>query len=113
MINKKQLREQYRLLKPVMGVYRLVFTIDGTEYYGWTKTLDRIENTLFFRLSVQALQNYSELQKRFNEFHREAFDFSIVETLSYENDEHDYDEELALLLELYMQNNPKAKEIHV
>jgi hypothetical protein len=112
-INKKQLKQQYKESKPPMGCFSLTCLPEGNRYIGSTKNLEAARNSLFFRLSVGALQNYPELQKHYTRFGEEQVTFSVLEALEYKEDVPSYDEELRTLKELYLERYADAKELLV
>ncbi len=112
-IDKKQLKEQYKESKPPMGCFSLTCLPDGTRYIGSTKNLGAARNSLMFRLSIGALQNYPELQRHYTKFGPSQVPFTVLEELEYKEDVYSYDKELRTLKELYLERYADAKELLV
>ena len=112
-IHKKKLKLQYKVQKTPMGCFSLTCIPDGTRYIGCTKNLEAARNSLLFRLSVGALQNYPELQKHYTQYGEKQVQFSVLEELEYKEDVLSYEEELRTLRELYLERYTDAKELLV
>ena len=112
-MDKKALRKQYEEMRHPMGCFMLTCSISGEHYIGVTKDLDTIKQRIFFRLSVGALANLPSLQAAYANHGEDAFTFKILEFLPPMEEMEAIEENLAILLELYKEQVPQAKEIRV
>lgn len=98
MNRKKELKEQYRQLKPEMGVYLIRSNRSGKCLLEATPRLKATINRVKFQLEYGSYSN-RELQKEWTEYGEDNFIFEILEILEYEKDETktDYADELELL----------------
>ena len=98
---KKELLQQFKEMKPDMGVYMFKSINTNTVYLGCDKNIKATINGDRFKLNSK---NHSckKLQKDWNENKEENFEIKIVELLPYDKDESkvDYSEELKILLEV-------------
>lgn len=95
---KKELREQYKALRPPMGLFA-VRTVDYKKYFlVATSNLKGKMNSLAFQLKNGALFNIA-LQKDYIEQGAEAFVIEVLQELEYDKDESktDYKDELEIL----------------
>ena len=95
---KKELREQYKQMKPQMGVLIIRSTVTPKCYIQATQDLRGVMNGARVRLEAGIHPN-KELQKEWNEFGSESFVIEVLESLEYEKDESktDYSDDVALL----------------
>lgn len=98
MDRKKELKEQYRQMKPQMGVFIIRSHHDSKCFIEGTQNLKGRINSTKFKLAAGA-HPYRELQKEWKDFGEENFTIEILENLEYDKDESktDYTEDLALL----------------
>ncbi|MEZ4357778.1 MAG: GIY-YIG nuclease family protein [Eubacteriales bacterium] len=98
MDRKKELKLQYKQMKPKMGVFMIRSRANKKYYIMATKDLRGVVNGTIVRLNGGIHVNL-ELQKEWNDFGEENFVIDILEELKYDKDESktDYSEELALL----------------
>ncbi len=98
MDRKKELKEQYRRMKPQMGVFVVRNALRNKCYIESTKDLRSKINGTRFKLNAGGHPN-RELQKDWKEHGEAHFKIKILETLEYDKDETktDYTEDLALL----------------
>ena len=98
MNRKKELKEQYKNMKPEMGLYIISSKSSDKCFVDTTQNLKGTINGAKFKLGAGNHPN-KELQKEWKEKGEGDFTIEIAEQLSYDKDESkvDYSEELALL----------------
>lgn len=98
MDRKKELKEQYKMMKPDMGIFMIKSKFKNKCYIESTKNMKGTINSTEFRLKFGSYPN-SELQKEWNEYGKDGFTIEILEKLEYDKDEAktDYSEELEIL----------------
>lgn len=103
MINKKELKKQYRDTLPPMGIYKVENLINGRILVGSSKNLPGKANSCMFQLRQGSHMN-RELQDDFRLLGRENFEFSVVDYLEpREGPVYDYTDDLAALEEMWME----------
>jgi len=95
---KKELIQQYKQMKPRMGIFIIRSKCNNKCYIQTTQNLRGVINGAKVRL-VNAMHPNRELQKEWTDFGPENFTIEILENLEYDKDESktDYTEELAVL----------------
>lgn len=98
MDRKKELKLQYKQMRPQMGIFVIRSDFANKCYIEATQNLKGTINSTKFKLGAGAHMN-KELQQDWNKFGEENFIIEILENLEYDKDESktDYREELALL----------------
>ena len=98
MDRKKELREQYKQLKPQMGIFIIRSKVSNKCCIETTKDVKGRINGAKFKLGAGGYPN-RELQKDWNDYGEANFTIEILENLEYDKDESktDYTEDLALL----------------
>ena len=98
MDRKKELKQQYKLMKPQMGIFIIRCNLHKKCHLQTTQDLRGVINGAKVRLAG-GTHPFLELQKEWNEFGGDNFTIEILETLKYDADETktDYSEELSLL----------------
>ncbi len=98
MDRKKQLKEQYKQMKPQMGIFMIRCKCNNKYYVRATQNLKGVMNSTKFQLNANGYPN-GELQKEWTEYGTDNFEMEILETLQYDKDESktDYSEELDIL----------------
>lgn len=98
MDRKKELKMQYKQMKPPMGVYMIRSKVSNKCYLEATNNFKARFNSTKVKLESN-FHPYRELQKEWNEQGEENFDFEILENLEYDKDETktDYSDDLELL----------------
>jgi hypothetical protein len=98
MDRKKELKEQYRQMKPQMGIFIIRSRTSKKYFIEGTQNLKGRVNSNRFKLDAGSHQN-RELQKEWQDFGAENFTIEILENLEYDKNESktDYREDLALL----------------
>lgn len=82
-IAKKQLKEQYRENQPRAGVYSIKNTVTSKKMIGSSNNVQAILNRYRFELSIGNCRN-KELQKDWDHYGPDAFEFEILEYLDPE-----------------------------
>lgn len=98
MNRKKELKQQYKLMKPPMGVFIIKCRLNSKCYLNATNDLRGVMNGALVRLDG-GTHPYRELQQEWTEYGRDNFTIEILEHLEYALDESktDYSEDLELL----------------
>ena len=98
---KKELLQQFKEMKPEMGVYMFKSINTNTVYLGCDKNIKATINGDRFKLNSNN-HRCKKLQKDWNENKEENFEIKVVEVLPYDKDESkvDYGEDLKILLEM-------------
>jgi hypothetical protein len=102
MDRKKELKLQYKQMKPQMGIFIIRSKVNNKCFLQTTQDLRGVINGAKARLEGGFHPN-RELQKEWNEFGADSFTIEILEELEYSKDEQktDYSEELAILQMLW------------
>lgn len=95
---KKELKEQYRLNKPKMGIFIVRSKVGNKCYLQATQDLRGVMNGCLVRLHG-GTHPFRELQQDWSDKGADNFTVEILEELSYDKDESktDYTDDLALL----------------
>jgi hypothetical protein len=95
---RKELLEQFKQMKPEMGIFRIRSKQGGKCYLETSKNLKGKINSTLFQLKA-GVHSYQELQREWNEFGEDGFTIEILERLKCGIDEQktDYSEELAIM----------------
>lgn len=98
MDRKKELKEQYKMMKPDMGIFIIKSNLESKCYIQATQNLKGTINSTEFKLRFGNHPN-KELQKSWNKHGKDSFAIEILEKLKYDKDETktDYSEELEIL----------------
>jgi len=98
MDRRKELKEQYKRMKPEMGIFLIKSLTDKRYHLEAVSNLKGAVNRARFQLSAGSHPN-RELQKAWNEKGEAGFSVEIPEILAYDKDESktDYSEELGVL----------------
>lgn len=98
MDRKKELKMQYKQMKPKMGVFIIRSRANNKYFIMSTKDLRGVINGTIVRL-CGGIHINKELQNEWDEYGEENFVIGILEELPYDKDESktDYSEELSLL----------------
>lgn len=100
-LKRKELLQQYKEMKPEMGVYMFKSIKTKIVYLGCDKNIKATINGDKFKLKLNS-HKCKKLQKDWNENKEENFEIKTVEILPYDKDESkvDYGEELKILREM-------------
>jgi hypothetical protein len=102
MIDKKELKKQYRNTIRPMGIFQLKNLVDGKVFIGSSLFLDTVYNKHFFQLKMNSHME-KQLQEDWNKYGEANFEFSVLDTLKPVDDpSYDYAEDLKILLDLWM-----------
>ncbi|MGI6684679.1 MAG: GIY-YIG nuclease family protein [Bacillota bacterium] len=98
MDRKKELKEQYRQMKPDMGIFIIRFNAGNKCFIEGTQDMKSRINRYKFQLEFGS-HPCRELQKDWNSQGPGSFSFEVLENLPYDKDESktDYSDDLALL----------------
>lgn len=124
MDRKKELKQQYKQMRPKMGVFIVKCKVDSKCYIQSTGDLRGVMNGCTMRLSG-GIHPFAELQIEWSELGANNFTIEVLEELPYDADESktDYTDDLALLqmiwedklrkegFEFYQKRMEKAKPI--
>lgn len=102
MDRKKELKQQYKLMKPRMGLFMVRCRTNNKCYLHATQDLRGVMNGAKVRLASGG-HPYRELQKEYTELGADQFTIEILEELEYNHDETktDYSDELEILKMLW------------
>jgi group I intron endonuclease len=101
-LNKKELKQNYKQTERPIGVYQIVNLKNEKVFIGSSMNLDGIKNRNFFQLKLNGHPNKA-LQKDWNEFGEENFEFEILEEIE-PREGLDYEKELEFLEDLWLEN---------
>jgi group I intron endonuclease len=103
MIDKKEMKRQYKQNPPPMGIYQIRNLVNGKLLIGNSKNLNGKLNSHKFQLNSGVHIN-PELQKEYNQYGEENFVFEIVDKLDPKEDPaYNYDDDLITLEELWLE----------
>ena len=111
MKSKKELKEKYRQLKPIMGVFQIKNSLNGKVLIEGSTDINARWNRHQTELKFGSHRNKS-LQADWTKFKAGYFLFSILSELEYKDDENiNYNQEVKLLQEMVLEelNIPKDK----
>jgi len=102
-IDKRELKKQYKQILPPMGIYRIENRVNGKILIGSSKNLPGKANSYRFQLKQGSHMN-RELQRDYIQFGENNFTFAVLDCLEpKEGPEHDYTSDLAALEEMWME----------
>lgn len=93
---KKELTQQYKQMKPQMGIFIVRCNANHKCYIQAAKDLRGVMNGTKAKLQA-GYHPYRELQKEWNELGSDAFTIEVLENLEYKEDKTDYTDDLTLL----------------
>ena len=103
MIDKKELKKQYKQTLPPMGVYRIENLVNGKILIGSSKNLTGKVNSYKFQLKQGTHMN-RELQRDYIQFGEENFSFAVLDYLEpKDGPDYDYANDLATLEEMWLE----------
>jgi hypothetical protein len=107
---KKELIQQYKQMKPPMGIFIIRSKVNNKCYIQATQDLRGVMNGAIVRLEAGMHPN-RELQREWKDFGSDNFTIEILENLEYDKDESktDYKEELTLLQIIWEEKLAKQK----
>ena len=102
MKTNKELKEEYKLIKPRIGVFQIRNTINGKIYIEGSVNLDKIWNRHRVELNYNLHRNES-LQKDWNEFGENNFVYEIISEIDQDETKNiDYARECKLLAKMFI-----------
>lgn len=103
MIDKKELKKQYKQTLPPMGIYQIKNLINGKIFIGSSKNLHGKSNSYKFQLN-SGLHINRDLQEDYIKYGEQNFTFEILDTLEPKDDPaYKYDEDLKTLEDLWLE----------
>ncbi len=98
MDRRRELKRQYKMTRPDMGLFIVRCNKNNKVFLQPTQDLRTVQAGILVRLGSNMHPN-RELQKQWNEYGEDAFTMEVLETLSYDEDasKTDYSEDLKLL----------------
>ena len=103
MIDKKELKKQYKQTLQPMGIYQIKNLANGRIFIGSAKNLTGKLNSAKFQLEHGSHPN-SELQKDFKRLSEKSFSFEVVDYLEPKEDPgYDYTKDLMVLEEMWVE----------
>lgn len=104
MNRKKELKEEYRRMKPAMGVFSIQSTITHKYYLEGATDLKARMNRVIFQLNFGSHPNQA-LQAEWKERGQESFTVRILDELSYSEEQslQDYAEEVLELQRIWQE----------
>lgn len=105
---KKELQEQYKQMKPDMGIFAVINKSNGKYFLEATPNLKGKINSVTFQLKSGGHPN-KELQKDWQKLGPDNFEVKVLERLEYDEDEskRDYRDELELLKLIWVEKLTK------
>ena len=102
MINKSEIKKQYKQILTPMGIYQLKNLINGKILIGSSKNLPARKNRFEMELSFETFTD-KELLKDLKQFGKENFLFEVLDRLEPKEDpSYNYTEDLKTLEELWI-----------
>lgn len=101
-MDKKKLKNQYKQMKPDMGVFMFMCKPTGKRYLGYGQNTKGDINSIRFQLKFGSYPTNSNLQNDWKEHGEDSFEITVLELLQYDKDEtkSDYTDDLRLLRKL-------------
>ena len=103
MKTKKELKEEHRRYKPIIGVFQIKNTLSGKVLIEGSTDINSKWNRYQMELKFGNHRN-ANLQKDWDEFKADNFTFTILSKLKYKEEENtNYSEEVKLLREMIIE----------
>lgn len=103
MLDKKEIKRQYKEILPPMGVYQVRNTINGKIFVGSSKNLTAKQNSYQFQTELGSHVS-SEFLRDYNQLGSDKFVFEILDYLEpKEGINYNYTEDLKVLEELWIE----------
>ena len=105
MDRKKALKDEYKKLKPYMGVYKISFENSDKVYLGLSEDLKGTINSINFQLKLGSFRS-KNLQNDYNNYGFDNMTIEILEELEHKKDDNDIDyvKELETLRDMIGEN---------
>jgi len=102
MSDKKELKEQYKQMKPDMGIIMFKCKASQKAYLVCSKNIKGDINSLTFQLNLGSYNICNNLQNDWKKYGENGFEITVLELLQYDKDElkTDYSNDLKLLRDL-------------
>jgi hypothetical protein len=112
MDRKKELKEEYKLMKPEMGVFIIRCKLNPKSYIGKTPNLKGAMNSIQFQLKLGSCRN-QELQQLWKESGEANFTIEVLDTLKYDPDETktDYSDDLEMLKTIWKEKLSTVEDL--
>ncbi len=107
---RKELIEMYKNRKPEMRVISYRCKATGNVFLGISKETRADFNSNNFKLNAKLHPN-KHLQELWNKYGADSFEMNVVKFLEYEEPGDDHTEELELLLEICLSEDPDAVKL--
>ncbi len=102
MLDKKELKKQYKQTLTPMGIFQIKNLVSGKIFIENGKNLPGSINSAKFQLKMGTYMN-EKLQKDYNELGEEKFSFEVIDSLEPKEDlSYDYTEDLNVLKEMWL-----------
>ena len=103
MLDKKELKKQYKQTLTPMGIFQIKNLVNGKIFIEKGKNLPGNLNSVKFQLKMGTYMN-EELQKDYNKLGEEKFSFEVIDRLEPKEDlSYDYTEDLKVLEEMWLE----------
>jgi len=103
MLDKKEIKKQYKQTLPPMGIYQIKNLINGKIFLGSSKNLHGKSNSYKFQLN-SGLHINRELQEDYSKYGEDNFTFEVLDKLEPRDDpSYNYDDDLKTLEELWLE----------
>ena len=102
-MDKKELKEKYKQIKPEMGVFAYKCLPTGKVYIGAGQNIKADINSITFQLKTGKYPVNKRLEDDWNEYGENAFEITVLEILEYdkENPKTDYKDDLRVLRDIW------------
>lgn len=103
MIDKKELKKQYKQTIQPMGIYQIKNLVNEKIFVGSAKNLKAQTNSNKFQLNAGIFYINKELQKDYTELGEGKFSFEVMDYLEPKKElDYDYTKDLAVLEEIWL-----------
>lgn len=82
---RKELMREYAERPPSVGVFAVTCAATGEAWVGWSKSLDKRQNGLWFSLRTGSLPAAPDLGAAWRTHGEEAFRYEVVEAIAEDN----------------------------
>ena len=107
---KKELLNEWKNRRPEMGIITIRCKDTGDLFAGISKDTQVEFNSQQFKLSVNLHPN-KQLQKLWEQYGENGFDYTVVKVLKYEDPKEDQTDKLMELLDEYLAEMPQARRL--
>ena len=107
---KRELKRQYREMRPPMGVLTFRCTATGESFLLASKNVAADTTSVTFKLNSGYHPN-RKLLERWRQYGEAGFETEVVEPLEYRDGVDDYADELEALRELCLERDPNAEKL--